>query len=47
MFIAEKSNHPWAEKIDLSDVNFGQGKRQIIQNGVLDKKYLITVPRDN
>ena len=46
MHLAEKHNHPWVKLVKLSEVDFGKGKRQIFPNGVLDSKYLITVPRD-
>ena len=44
MYLVEKHELPWVPKIDLSNVYFGEGKRSIVQNGKLDKKYLITVP---
>ncbi len=45
MHLAEKHNHAWFKKLNLTGVNFGKGKRQIVSNGVLDAKYLITVPK--
>jgi hypothetical protein len=32
--------------LDLEQIDTGKGKRVVISNGVLDKKYLITVPRE-
>jgi len=45
MFLAEKHQHPWVQKLDLSKVFFGKGKRVIVKSGVLDSKYNITVPK--
>lgn len=45
MYMAEMHNHPWVEQLNLSNVDFGKGKRVIVPNGKLDKKYHITVPK--
>jgi len=47
MFLAEACNHAWVKKVDLSKVNFGNGKRMIAKGGRLDAKYKITVPDTN
>ena len=44
MFLAESHDHAWIKKLDLSKVNFGNGKRMIVRGGRLDTKYNITVP---
>ena len=44
MYMADKARHPWFEKIDSSKIDMGNGKRQVVKGGRLDKKYLITVP---
>ncbi|MFN8578842.1 MAG: type IV toxin-antitoxin system AbiEi family antitoxin domain-containing protein [Candidatus Sericytochromatia bacterium] len=46
LYFSEKSDHFWFEDLDLSRINLGSGKREIYKNGILDKKYLITVPKD-
>lgn len=46
MWMAEKANHSWVEKVNLSKVDFGRGKRVIVKNGSLNKKYNITVPKE-
>lgn len=46
LHFAEKVNHPWYKKIDLKKINLGKGKRLIFKNGMLDSKYLITIPKD-
>lgn len=47
MFLAEACHHPWLSKLNLSKVNFGKGKRVIVQGGRLNPKYEIIVPEDN
>jgi hypothetical protein len=46
LWFAEKHRHHWFEKLDLKDIDLGKGKRVIQKGGMLDKKYLITVPRE-
>jgi len=46
LFIAEKHDHPWIKELKLNRINLGSGKRVIEEDGVLDKKYYITVPRE-
>ncbi len=46
LHLAEHTNHPWYNKIDQSKISLGNGKRVIFKNGVLDKKFKITVPKD-
>jgi hypothetical protein len=47
MFLAEHHNHAWVERLDLSKVDFGKGKRMIVKGGRFDGKYRITVPERN
>ena len=35
---------PWFQKLDIKNIDLGKGKRQIAANGILNKKYQITVP---
>lgn len=45
--LAERSNHAWFKRLDLSKVNLGSGKRAFARKGgILDKRYMITLPRD-
>jgi hypothetical protein len=44
--MAEKSQHQWFKELELNKISLGSGKRVIVKNGVLDKKYQITVPRE-
>lgn len=41
--MAEKSNHPWLKKLDLSKINLGSGSRQLVAGGEFNSKYKITV----
>lgn len=45
LFLAERAGHSWMTQIDLSKIDLGSGKRLVEKNGVLDKKYNITVPK--
>ncbi len=45
LYLAEKTEHNWFNKLDPLKLDLGNGKRQIIKGGVLDKKYNITVPQ--
>ncbi len=44
LFMAAHCNHIWFENLDMDKFYLGQGKRVIVENGVLDSKYQITVP---
>ena len=45
LFMAESSNHDWVKELNVEKIDLGSGKRVIVKNGVLDKKYKITVPK--
>lgn len=38
-------NHQWKNFVKADNLDIGTEKIQIVKNGVLDKKYLITIPR--
>ena len=44
LFMAMHYNHSWTDKLNLSKVDLGEGKRLIAKGGRYDKKYRITVP---
>ena len=44
MALAEQSNHSWVKRVDLSKIDFGEGKRVLIKGGRLHPKYQITLP---
>jgi hypothetical protein len=45
LYLAEKLELPFFDKLNLDKINQGKGKRVIVVGGVLDKKYEITVER--
>ncbi|MEE9450315.1 MAG: type IV toxin-antitoxin system AbiEi family antitoxin domain-containing protein [Ignavibacteriaceae bacterium] len=45
LYLAEKNRHPWFEELNLKKIDLGRGKRVIVKNGKLNKKYNITVPK--
>lgn len=46
LYMAEKHNHFWFEQLNPDKINLGSGKRMLVKDGALDKKYLITVPKE-
>lgn len=44
LWYAERQNHPWLVKLNLSRIDLGSGNRVIVKGGHLNKKFLITVP---
>jgi hypothetical protein len=46
LYLAEKNKHPWFEDLTVGRVDLGSGKRVIVKDGRLDKKYNITVPKE-
>lgn len=47
LYLSEKHNHSWLQDLDQTKIYLGSGKREIAKNGRLDKKYNITVPKEN
>tara|TARA_Y100000780_G_scaffold232456_1_gene264158 strand:- start:82162 stop:82926 length:765 start_codon:yes stop_codon:yes gene_type:complete len=45
LYVSEKLNLPYFKKLDFSKISLGSGKRVVVEGGVLDKKYNITVDR--
>lgn len=43
LYMAEKLALPWFQQLKPNRIDLGRGKRVIVTDGVLDKKYLITV----
>ena len=46
LYMAEKSGHSWFSDLDVSKIDIGSGKREIISNGVYDSKYQIVIPEE-
>jgi hypothetical protein len=44
MVLAEASGNAWIKKLDLSNVDFGKGKRMLVKGGRFDARYKISVP---
>ncbi len=44
MFLAEALDFWWVRKLDLSQIDFGRGKRVVVKGGNLDTRYQISVP---
>ena len=46
LWFSDRHRHTWVQRLDLTGVNLGRGKRMLCRGGKLDPKYLITVPED-
>ena len=46
LWFAERHQLPWLSELNLEYIDLGAGKRSLVQNGKLDRKYQITVPKD-
>ncbi len=44
LYLAEQINHGWFQRLDLSKVDLGKGKRVVVAGGTFNRKYQITVP---
>ncbi len=45
-FFADRHKHAWLKQLSKKDVEFGSGKRKLVEGGKFDNKYQITVPED-
>jgi len=45
LFLSEYHSQAWFKKLRIDQIDLGSGKRQIVSNGALNKKYNITVPK--
>ncbi|WP_413853868.1 type IV toxin-antitoxin system AbiEi family antitoxin domain-containing protein [Candidatus Ruminimicrobium bovinum] len=43
LYMAEKINYPWFEKLNIKKINLGNGIRKIVAGGKFDKKYKIVI----
>ncbi len=46
LWLAERHQHKWFSRLDVSRIDLGSGKRQLVVGGHYDAKYQITVPDD-
>lgn len=44
LFMADRHNHAWFKRLDMSRIDLGSGKRSLVEGGRYDPKYRITVP---
>jgi hypothetical protein len=44
--MAEKAGHAWMNFVNTSEIDLGNGNRQIKNGGVYISKYQITVPKE-
>lgn len=45
LYMATKAGHSWADFIEISKIDLGSGKRQLVEDGVYVPKYKISVPK--
>jgi len=45
LWMAKKCAHPWLKYVDQHSVDLGSGKRAVYTGGMLDREFLITVPK--
>ena len=46
LFMATRLELPIIKKLNTNKINLGRGKRMIVKNGILDKTFNITVPKN-
>jgi hypothetical protein len=46
LWFADRQRHSWFNRLDISQIDLGRGKRQIVPGGRFDQKYQITVPEN-
>ncbi|MBF1450120.1 MAG: type IV toxin-antitoxin system AbiEi family antitoxin domain-containing protein, partial [Prevotella oris] len=46
LYMAEKANHYWFEELDLSRIDLGTTKLQLVKSGVYLSKYKMTIPKE-
>ncbi len=46
LFLVKNINHKWFNLLNMKSINLGKGPREIIKNGIYDKEFKITIPKD-
>lgn len=46
LWLSRTAGHAWYQHVDVSKIDLGVGKRQIVPGGKLDTEFLITVPKE-
>lgn len=47
LYCAREAGHKWYGGLDRSQIHLGSGKREIVKGGMMDKEFLITVPKQS
>lgn len=45
LFFGDYYQYDWFNRLDLKKINLGSGNRKLVDNGVLNKEYKITIPK--
>ncbi len=46
LYMADKTGHAWLSRVDVGSVDLGTGHRRIVDGGIYDAKYQLTLPRE-
>lgn len=46
LYMAHKAKHQWAERLNISKIDLGKGKRSIVKGGVFIPEFNITIPKE-
>lgn len=46
LYMAEKANHQWLQFLNTDNINLGSGNRMLVENGVYNAKYSISIPKE-
>jgi hypothetical protein len=46
LYIAEKAGHTWFDDLDVSRIDIGSHKHQLVKDGVYVAKYKMTIPKE-
>jgi hypothetical protein len=46
LWLSRSVGHSWYQHLDISRIDLGTGKRQIVSGGALDAQFMITVPKE-
>ena len=46
LYMAEKAGHYWFDELQMNKIELGTGKMQLVANGIFNKKYMITIPKE-
>lgn len=46
LYMAQKANHEWINRIDRSKIKLGTGKQKLTENGIYIPEFKITIPKE-